>query len=496
MVPVVGYSDNVADDKSAWQMGEVMQPWQVSDSWATPCMWQPNDAQFWPAMGWGADPWCTDGAGVQGWAVDGWCTDGWDNWAGYPVAFMAPNMPGFTLTAIDAEEDNTARIHFGKTYMVLSEIIEKHPIAFGNVSVFLDFGCAPGGFSYRLLEEQPFAQGFGVTMPVDSGGFPMVFADERLRVTGCDLMSLWSVQEIGCTGEVDLCLADAQDLGRRITHVRGWKGAGRRFTGSGGKGVGATCPVLGIWALTLQEFALGFDSLREGGSFVFRFGWRGRITSEDMWYQTATHRLFALVFSLFAEVEHLKSEFSHQADSSFYIVASGFRRGVYTSTRLSEDIREAVKRVHQCERSLDLPWCVECLAQFMEPDVEARIEGLLDIVGKLRAIGLSSRLRQHDAGHCAECSIFITPVPSNLTSQYLRDVLEQFGKVLNIRRRKHAVGSGADAFVRFAQPTHATTALDAIATQQVLGPNVVAKHATDKQLQSFDMIEKKPSRET
>ena len=35
----------------------------------------------------------------------------------------------------------------------------------------------------------------------------------------------------------------------------------------------ATCYLLalGIWALTLTEFRLGFSRLRRGGSFIFRF---------------------------------------------------------------------------------------------------------------------------------------------------------------------------------------------------------------------------------
>ena len=38
---------------------------------------------------------------------------------------------------------------------VLSDAIEKHPEAFREKAAFLDLGCAPGGFSQRMLEE-PF----------------------------------------------------------------------------------------------------------------------------------------------------------------------------------------------------------------------------------------------------------------------------------------------------------------------------------------------------
>ena len=36
----------------------------------------------------------------------------------------------------------------------LAEILEAHPKAFAKVDSFLDLGCAPGGFSCRLLEDE------------------------------------------------------------------------------------------------------------------------------------------------------------------------------------------------------------------------------------------------------------------------------------------------------------------------------------------------------
>merc|ERR1712217_275217 len=107
-------------------------------------------------------------------------------------------------------------------------------------------------------------------------------------------------------------------------------------------GVQATCTVLGIWALTLQEMLLGLGRLRAGGTFFFRFGWRGRGVNEEEWYRQATIRLFAFVFAHFMEVVPFKSEFSHQADSSFYVVASGFRRDAYGASSLEKKLREAI----------------------------------------------------------------------------------------------------------------------------------------------------------
>eukprot|EP00811_Abedinium_folium_P007393 NODE_16823_length_975_cov_3.708726.p1 GENE.NODE_16823_length_975_cov_3.708726~~NODE_16823_length_975_cov_3.708726.p1 ORF type:complete len:264 (+),score=56.71 NODE_16823_length_975_cov_3.708726:124-915(+) len=237
----------------------------VSDG-ATWASWAPYDAS------WGSDA-CGWVAGAWGWDAHEsyWCCAGWAPPAMTCMAYV-PGEPGTGLITHDAVQQQTAQVHFAKTYSVLSEIIEAHPKAFESIDSFVDFGCAPGGFSCRLLEANPRAHGYGATMPVESEGFPMIFANERLQVTPVDIMSLWSVKDIGCHGEVALCIADAQDLGKRVTAFGGSGGAGAGGRGCGkkagklarlaqqrgGKGVGAVCGALGIWALTLQELPVGF----------------------------------------------------------------------------------------------------------------------------------------------------------------------------------------------------------------------------------------------
>mmetsp|Transcript_71727 Transcript_71727/g.214132 ORF Transcript_71727/g.214132 Transcript_71727/m.214132 type:complete len:398 (-) Transcript_71727:102-1295(-) len=394
-------------------------------------------------------------------------------------------------------EEHTARLHFAKTYQVLSELLEAHPGAFSETGAFLDLGCAPGGFSCRMLEEQPSAQGFGVTLPVEAGGFPVLLDHSRLQVQGCNLMELGSSEDLQCPGNVDVCLADAQDLGRRTNPsgegrgVRGGRGGkGRRPQGgsgvgvpvAAGAGVGAACGVLGIWALTLQEVLLGLGRLRAGGTFFFRFGWRGRGHSEEQWYREATVWLLALVAAHFAEVKPFKSEFSHQADSSFYVLASGFRREAYGSAGLDAKLREAIDSVKLCQRASELPGCVRAMEEYATPDVQARVHELLDAVGRQRAIGLASRHHLEARGRPnPEAAVWISPVPLWLTVPRLRDQLKRYGKIVHIRRRAHPVGVGADAYVQFTQPAHATAALQAIAELGVLGDNVTAKRFSDVQ---------------
>ncbi|CAE7301556.1 unnamed protein product [Symbiodinium sp. CCMP2456] len=96
-----------------------------------------------------------EGVWHPGWS-DAACS--WDgSWWGEAVAEEGDAWP--QANSVDhlgpktAADERTAQIHFAKTYQVLNEAIEKHPAAFRDKFSFLDLGCAPGGFSQRMLEE-------------------------------------------------------------------------------------------------------------------------------------------------------------------------------------------------------------------------------------------------------------------------------------------------------------------------------------------------------
>merc|ERR1719326_2635133 len=154
---------------------------------------------------------------------------------------------------------------------------------------------------------------------------------------------------------VDACLADAQDLGRRTNpvHNKGKKVQGKAAKAEAAKeawsrenaGVQASLSVLGIWAMTLQELLLGLGRLAGGGTFCFRFGWRGKGSNEEPWYREATHLLFGLILAHFAEVTAFKSEYSHQADSAFYVLATDFQREAFVAADLGVKLREAIDHI-------------------------------------------------------------------------------------------------------------------------------------------------------
>lgn len=382
-----------------------------------------------------------------------------------------------------AADERTAQIHFAKTYQVLNEAIEKHPAAFRDKFSFLDLGCAPGGFSQRMLEELgDGGTGYGVTLPFEAGGFPLLLHDLRFHVQASNLMELQSPEDLECPKLVDVIMADAQDLGRRSPANQ--RAKRRNKTSKNAKqgddseaaGIGAACATLGIWALTFQEIRLGLGMLQEGGTFFFRFGWRGRGDQEEHWYREAILRLLGLVIAFFKEVFPFKSESFHQADPCFYVVAAGFQRQGYEDAMLETRLKSAIQSIIACEAVGDLPECIQTLAEFSTPSNHQRIDELLDTVSRVRAIGLSSRTTVEAGGReSPEAQLIIRPVPYHLTMPRLRQHMECYGKIAYIRRRSHAVGVGADALIQFVQPAHAKMALEAVNDMKVLGETVVAR---------------------
>lgn len=479
---------------------------------ANACAWNPSE------VGWygdSASAWASPGANAWHGQSDAWAPGYGDAswsagaagaaWGGESWSWPAGQQGGSGKTPmreIEAENDwgstfdaegHVAQIHFTKTYQVLSEVLATNPTAFREAETFLDLGCAPGGFSSRLLDELPNARGYGVTLQREAVGFPVLLSHERFQLQYADIMALRTPTDIAMSdsngSETGPCLvgavmADAQDLSRRTGNPSS-AGAPQALKAkmrshpeeNQAVGVGAALSVLGIWAMTFQELQLGLGRLASGGTLFFRFGWRGRGASEEPWYNEATHRMIGFLLSHFEEVVPFKSEFSHQADSTFYIIGIGFLREAFVAADLEEKCRQSVGSISICEKVSNLPSCMEFCAAFLTDSARERIAEILDRVGRLRQIGMASRHRVEAAGSkSAEAVLMISPVPFQLTLPKLRERLERYGRISNIRRRSHAIGVGADAVVHFTQPAHAQRALEAIRDLKILGDGVVVRH--------------------
>ncbi|KAJ3154613.1 hypothetical protein HDU89_007851 [Geranomyces variabilis] len=74
-------------------------------------------------------------------------------------------------------ETNVPSSHFANQFKGAMDEVDAQSggkLRDGGVKVFLDLGCAPGGFSKWVLEQNPEARGMGVTLPPEVGGLPMI----------------------------------------------------------------------------------------------------------------------------------------------------------------------------------------------------------------------------------------------------------------------------------------------------------------------------------
>mmetsp|Transcript_12975 Transcript_12975/g.31267 ORF Transcript_12975/g.31267 Transcript_12975/m.31267 type:complete len:763 (+) Transcript_12975:56-2344(+) len=320
-------------------------------------------------------------------------------------------------------------IHFTKTLGLLEDLFE-HFLGFEDIVGalpagfrFLDLGCAPGGFSYFLLSDPRCIQGWGVTLPTEMGGYRILFEDPRFAVQEGDLMAIHPTETNGHS--VNVCVADAQYLRDHISMNS--KYLGRR----------AVIEDLGIWCLTTKELWIAFSKLAAGGLFVFRFGWTG--VSGDEWYEICTYKMFALLLICFKEVQPFKSEFSHTADATFYVVCRNFDAAKSESLGCIEQLQQSFEFCLSCA-SLD----EELLSKGFLPqvcvteDLRARIAPMLSYVVRLTEVGQASQkwIKEREAERAAQADnqfvLVVSPVPSQLTSQKIAQVFGIYGRVLKV----------------------------------------------------------------
>lgn len=308
-------------------------------------------------------------------------------------------------------------MHFHKSFGVMQEIFDHRDFTTFGTEIyesaqngtmqgmlpqvrFLDLGCAPGGFSGCLLQDSLFGSNsvsYGVTLPPHLGGFHMAFASDRFSTQFEDILALQTTDLVCADNSIDMCIADAQYLSNLFKK----KDLKNQYRGTRVKS-----QQLGIWALTVKECQLAFAKLRTGGGFVFRFGWRGvdkdfhpsgeqvpaallaKYLQEEEWYKALTHWLFSVLKSLFTTLRPFKSEYVHQADVSFYMVCRGFDRQKYESFNWEEKLRRAFESLCNCEDEGALATTIQGVVC---EDTKAEINELLELVGRMRAIGINSR---------------------------------------------------------------------------------------------------------
>ncbi|CAD7966850.1 unnamed protein product, partial [Amoebophrya sp. A25] len=201
-----------------------------------------------------------------------------------------PRRNSYTRSREDFLE--TTKIGFRKMYYVMEELFHTalaHQLPHGFS--FLDIGAAPGGASQYLLNMPECACGFGMTLPVPDGGFPIAVRSQgRYQIHFGDLLEspdrTWIAET---TGPVHLVFADAQLL--KKSRQRHWPRSDQEAR---------TC-------LLTSQVLNGLWNLAPGGTFVIRLYAYG----SDMCRNET--RLIFLLMQHFETVRPFKSATYHAA---------------------------------------------------------------------------------------------------------------------------------------------------------------------------------------
>jgi len=353
-------------------------------------------------------------------------------------------------------------IHFQKCYGVMAELVEAH----GNLDSFvpasgfrfLDLGCAPGGFSTYLLEDPRCTNGFGVTLPSASGGFPMRLRNQKFFLQQADLFEIGPMDLVA--SEVHVCICDAQYLRNNVAWDEKYSGVRCRSKQHG------------VWALLLKQFWLALTRLLTGGMLIFRFGWRDAAPDDlaTIWYKKCTLRLFSLLNDLFVQVREVKSDYFNALQSSFYVCCSGFRAERFKERQVAKLLGCNFNYLitTQIDDSNDL----EILPQvdkIRTEEVDRRISDMLDRIEKIRLVHEQSRARhrkEEDLRDDPSAVVVLSPVPEGMSDEDLAATFSVHGRVRRIDR------DGGQAFVQLGLRAQAEAAVAALRSSNAFGDHV------------------------
>lgn len=206
---------------------------------------------------------------------------------------------------LDAKDVNNSRDDYEKA---LGEINSQLEGAFANVEVFLDLGCAPGGFSTWVLKNNARCRGVGVTLEEKHNG-------RIMNRTGWD----------DFPGRYEFLEGD-------ITDATVWPGIQGKVEGPGACNLviagavfrdpgnpnsdreGTPEPQSGRTRLQISQVVLGLKTLQEGGNMLL-----------VMWSKPfpLTAALLLLLKETFNRINATKGTVLHRENDSFYLVCEG-----------------------------------------------------------------------------------------------------------------------------------------------------------------------------
>ncbi|KAI8824288.1 uncharacterized protein EV422DRAFT_315347 [Fimicolochytrium jonesii] len=212
----------------------------------------------------------------------------------------------------------------------------------GGVKHFLDLGCAPGGFSRWVLEQNADAHGLGVTLPPDVGGLPMILdgvleEKERYRCLYRDVTDrpeeIWYEDLKKGDGGEEGSPEAACDLVIAGSIYRDQHTADPSRTGP---------PPMRVRARQLLSFSqllAAMQNLAHGGTMVIVSNIKPQL-----------HNLEQLCFlrKHFDRLTPVKPTQLHTIRSSYYLVAAGFNRNE-AGLQALDTLRQALARVRAAD---------------------------------------------------------------------------------------------------------------------------------------------------
>jgi len=202
----------------------------------------------------------------------------------------------------------------------------------GNVEVFLDLGCAPGGFSKFIMENNPGARGLGITLP----NIPVLIDDTPLANTNRYRLKKADITQLNF---------DAQDStfhpppSRVVLEENGYDLiiAGAFPTG---QNVSATARA----TLALSQLHAILSNLQPGGTCVIVAN-----TKPFLW----NVEMFAVLRRVFQHIQPAKHDALHAIRSSCYFVCTNFNVDSGEALSLKRRVKSALNRLKLLDNSIE-----------------------------------------------------------------------------------------------------------------------------------------------
>jgi 23S rRNA U2552 (ribose-2'-O)-methylase RlmE/FtsJ len=194
----------------------------------------------------------------------------------------------------------------------------------GNVEVFLDLGCAPGGFSKFLLEKNPGARGLGITLP----GIPVIMDCTPLANTKRYLLK---------TGDITHLNFDARDSKFHPPPTRvDLEEGGYDLIIAGAFPTGQKVSTATRAILALSQLHAILSNIRPGGTCVVVAN-----TTPFLW----NAEMFAVLRRVFQNIQPAKHGKLHAIRSSCYFVCMNFNGDEAEVQSLKIAVKRALNRL-------------------------------------------------------------------------------------------------------------------------------------------------------